>query len=68
MTLISAILLIFLRHRSHGKQPTELKVNIFDEEILSNDKVEKTVALTSYFSGDLQELNEKMQLDDGKDF
>jgi len=34
VTLISAIVLIFLRHRSHGKQPTELKESPDEDESL----------------------------------
>ena len=41
VTLISAIVLIFLRHRSRGKQQTELKVNIiFDTMKIFKNKNE----------------------------
>ena len=50
-------------HKKEAKisQSTGLLQTNINGEILSNelDKVETTVALTSYFSGDLQELDEK---------
>ena len=47
------------KKEANASKSSGLAQTSFNEEILSNDKVEKTVALTSYFSGDLQELDEK---------